>query len=205
METKDKILLVDDEPFNLEIYTELFSESGYETLAASNSEETFEILEKNQPDLVLLDIVLHNESGLDILKRIKEDSKYQFMYVVMITGALTSSEHQAAGLENGADGYIARPIDNRELIARIEAFLRHKRTMDSLRKSEARFRTIIDKNPDAILIVDKKGDISFANPSAEDLFKLTIDDLMSRIFGYPIVKGEHTEINIVRQETVDHG
>ncbi len=197
---KDKILLVDDEPFNLEIYSEMFSDVGYEVFTASNSGETFEILKKNEPDLLLLDIVLHNESGLDILERIKTDKLHPFMFIVMITGAFTSSQQQAAGLEQGADGYIIRPIDNRELIARVEAFMRHKRTLDSLRRSESRFRKIIARNPDAILVVGTDGKISFANPSAEDMFKLTIDELLSRVFGYPIIQGEHTEINIVRQD-----
>ncbi len=197
---KDKILLVDDEPFNLGIYSEIFSDLGYEVFTASNSHETFEILKKNEPDLLLLDIILHNELGLDILKKIKTDNQHPYMYIVMITGAFTSSQQQAAALEQGADGYIVRPIDDRELIARVEAFMRHKRTLDSLRKSESRLRKIIARNPDAILVVDTDGKISFANPSAEDMFKLTIDELLSRVFGYPVIQGEHTEINIVRQD-----
>lgn len=203
MATKGKILIVDDEIFNREIYSELFTEEGYGVSVASNSTETFEAIDKKQPDIVLLDIVLHNESGLDILSKLKTHEEYKYIYVVLITGALTSSEHTALGLEKGADGYLTRPIDNREILARMEAYLRHKRTMDDLRKSEAQLKKIIDKNPDAILIVDKEGKISFANNSAEEMFKVTLDDLFSRVFGYPVVKGEHTEINIVRQDSQD--
>ncbi len=112
---------------------------------------------------------------------------------------MKSSDDQASGLELGADGHITRPIEKRELLARIEAFMRHKRTIDSLVKSEARLRSIIERNPDAILVVDKDGIIRFTNPASEALFKLTMDDLSNRVFGYPIVKGEHSEIEILRQ------
>ena len=120
--------------------------------------------------------------------------------MVLITAQFKSSDDQATGLELGADGYITRPIEKRELVARIDAFMRHKRTINDLRKSEARFQRIIDKNPDALLIVDKHGQVRFANLAAKNLFKLTIDDLLDRAFGYPIIKGEYTEIDIVRHD-----
>jgi signal transduction histidine kinase len=200
METKGKILLVDDESLNLEIYSELLVNYGYEVYTASNSQETFNQLEKNQPDLILLDIVLRSESGLDILEKIKTENNYPYIYIVMITGALTSSDDQALGLEKGADGYLLRAIENRELLARIDAFMRHKRSLDKIRKNRTQLLRIIEKSPDAILVVDKKGTVSFANTAAEHMFKLTLDQLMSYVFGFPIVKGEHTEINILRQD-----
>ncbi len=200
MSTKEKILIVDDEQDNLTLYEKLFSRHGYQVLTAQTGKETFDLLGHDQPDLILLDIMLGNESGLDILKKIKTEPDYSHIFVVMITGMLKSPDDKATGLELGADGYITRPVEKRELTARIEAFLRHKRTNDSLRESEQRFRHMIEHNPDAILIVDKDGTIRFVNPAAEKLFHLSADNVLEREFGHPVISGEHTEINIVRHD-----
>ncbi len=198
MTYRPKIILADDEPLNRELYSKVFTDAGYEYYSASNGAETLQLIREKNPDLLLLDIMLQNESGLDILKQIKQNPVYQYIIIVMITSRLTSSEDQSYGLEIGADGYITKPVKNRELLARIDAFLRHKQLTDQLRKSEERFRKIIERNPDAILIIDKDGMVKFANPAAENLFQITMNDLLCRTFGYPLIKGEHTEINIVR-------
>ncbi len=200
MSKKGKIVLVDDEIVNLEYNSTVLEEHGYEIKTAQNSKETFELLKNYPADILILDIVLKNESGLDILKKLRSDNQYEHLVIVMITGQLKSSDEQANGLELGANGYITRPVQKREFLARIDAFMRHKETVEALRKSEERFRKIIDRNPDAILIVEQDGKIKFANSAAEDLFKLSMDILLKRIFGYPMVIGEHTEINIVRKE-----
>lgn len=199
MKNLPKLLLVDDDPIKLELYSDIFTAEGYEVCTAANEAGVFACLERHLPDLVLLDIMLQGESGLDILKKIKENDAYRYMYVVLITSHLISSEHQARGLELGADGYMTRPIEKRELLARVQAFIRHKHDIDALRKSEAMFKKIIQRNPDAMLVVDGEGYIRFANPASEELFRLTMDDLLSRIFGYPVIKGEHTEIQIMRK------
>jgi signal transduction histidine kinase len=195
-----KLLIVDDEQVNRDIYNKLFTKAGYSVSLASNSAEAYQNISTNPPDIILLDVMLGNESGFDVLKMIKADEKNNYMYVVMISSQLKSSDDKVEGLTLGADGYVTRPVESRELIARIDAFMRHKLTIESLRKSEARFKKIIEKNPDAMLVINDQGVIEFANPAAQDLFQLTIDKLLSRVFGYPVIKGEHTEINIIRQD-----
>jgi two-component system cell cycle sensor histidine kinase/response regulator CckA len=196
-EPKGNILIVDDDANNRFIYERLFTNAEYAVTTAENKTQTFDQIENFKPDLILLDIVLGTENGIDILKELRDQFDLTFVYIVMITGKMKSSQDQAIGLELGADGYITRPIGNRELLARIESFMRHKRTVEALRKSEARFRKIIEKNPDAMLIVDKDGNIRFANPASEQLFMLTADELLNMSFGYPIIKDEHSEIQIV--------
>ncbi|MCF8306855.1 MAG: response regulator [Ignavibacteriales bacterium] len=197
----NKILIVDDETHHLNIYAKVFRESGYVTLGVADLKTAFGALDEFQPDLVLLDIVLGNESGFDLLKLIKSNEKYKSVYVVIITGIKSSADDQAAGLEMGADGFLVRPLAIRELVIRIDAFFRQKRTAEKLRKSEASFRKLIEKNPDAMLIVNSDGKIIFANPAAADLFKAEIDELQNKLFGYPIVHGERTEINLVRHDS----
>ena len=72
MNNQEHILLVDNEKLNRETYSKIFIKAGFRVTAASNSKETFETLNKELPDLILLDITLDNESGLDILKKNKK-------------------------------------------------------------------------------------------------------------------------------------
>ncbi|MFW6365604.1 MAG: PAS domain S-box protein [Spirochaetota bacterium] len=199
------IVYTDDDPLNLKIYKKMFSEAGYDIYTAQNSTETYRLIDETQPDILLLDIQLSGESGLDILNEIKHVRGEEFLFVVLITSYHTSTDDQANGLELGADGFITKPIEKRELLARMLAFMRHRKALGSLRRSELRFRTIIDRNPDAILIVDGMGRIRFANPASERMFQISLDELLCRTFGYPVVVGEHTEIGIVhnsKEETV---
>lgn len=199
MDVKGSILYVDDETDNLEYFSHILQDDGFKVKTVNNSEEAYQQLGREQPDILLLDIGLQNESGFDILKKVKSDNQFAYMPVVMITGMYRASEDQSLGLELGADGYLTRPIHKREFLARINAFMRHKKTVAALEKSEHRFRRIIEKNPDAMLIVEKDGQIKFANKAAENLFQLAADVLLQRMFGYPLVAGEHAEVNIVRK------
>ena len=131
----DVILLVDDEEMTLKATAKVISNAGYNLKTAKSISEALDVLETLRPDIILLDVFLHNESGFDLLETLKENERYKSIFVVMITGQKVTSEDQAKGLELGADGYLNRQIDSRELVARIEAFLRHKRTIDELNKA----------------------------------------------------------------------
>ncbi len=199
MKRKGSILIVDDEAEHITFYRKLLSDDGFDVKSAINSSEAYKWMENTTFDIILLDIVLRNESGFDILKKVKDDARFDLTMVIMISGALISSEQQAKGLELGADGYITRPLGAREFLARMNAFMRHIKTLAALKKSEERFQKIINKNPDAIMIVEPSGQIKFANPAAEKLFELSMDVLLQHLFGYPLVVGENAEINIVRK------
>ncbi len=191
------LLIVDDEPLNRDTHGKIFTDAGYAVDATSTVSEALESLERRPPDIVLLDVSLGNESGYDLLDRIKSDQRYRDVYVVMITGYRTSPDDQSDGLERGADGFLTRPIDSRELVARVDAFVRHKVALDSLRKSEEQFRRIVERNPDAMLVIDESGVIRFANPAASELFQMANDELVDHPFGYPVVAGDYAEVQIV--------
>jgi len=195
----EKILFVDDEQQNRMVYNRIFAEAGYEVVTARNSSEAFDLLQSSRPDLLLVDANLGNESGFDILKTARKDPVYRFLYIVIISAIRTTSDDQSFGLESGADGYIVRPIEKRELLARIEAFMRHKRTVNKLIASELILKKIINHNPDSILIVDNDARINFANPSAESMFGRSEDELKQWPFGLPVIRKDFAEINIVKR------
>lgn len=194
------ILVVDDDPTQLRIHEEVFSRAGYQVWVANGREQTFAVLASQPVDLVLLDVILGSEDGRDILQEIKKNPDYQNVFVVLVSATIMASVDQSQALELGADGYLTRPIPRRELLARIKAFLRYKRTLDFLQTSQANLHRIIDRNPDAILVVDSEGEIRFANPAAQKLFQKEIVDLKQAYFGYPIVVGEYIDIEIVNEQ-----
>lgn len=137
------VLVVDDYAGNLFLSTTLLKSAGYESLEATTGEECLKILETLHPDLVLLDVMLPDMSGIDICRQIKNDRDLRHIFVILISGIQISSEHQADGLDVGADGYITRPISNKEFLARVQAGERIKRAEDALREKERQQQELI--------------------------------------------------------------
>jgi PAS domain S-box-containing protein len=198
---RGKILIVDDEEHLLLIYKKLLSSAGYDVITAANGAEAVEMAKKHQPQLVLLDIVLPDISGIEVLKILKKQPETKGCFVVLITSKLVSPEEQSEGLETGADGYLPKPLHNRELVARVNSFMRHKTAIDNLTYSEERFRKIVQKNADGIIIIDADGIIRFANPEAEKMFGKTKGELAGNNFGHPVIWDESTEVNITRKNS----
>ena len=131
---QDRILVVDDDPDVLNVNLAVLQEAGFSATGAATAEECLAAVDREQPDLVLLDINLPDVSGLELCRRLKTNAETSGIAIVHLSGDRVSSEEQAAGLETGADGYIARPISNNELIARVKSILRLKRTEAELRQ-----------------------------------------------------------------------
>lgn len=91
--------------------------AGYEALEAVNGADCLRLAAERKPDLILLDAVLPDIDGRDLCRRIKSDPETAAIYVVRLASIRTESDCQTDGLEHGADGCIARPIPNRELLA----------------------------------------------------------------------------------------
>lgn len=192
-----KLFIVDDDTKILKVYKILFEREGYEVSNATNSEELNLLIEKDIPDIILLDANLPGKNGFEILKEIKNNEKYKDIQVVMISSISRDKENLAEGFKKGADGYIVRPVNDVELISRMDAVVKHKKTLDELRRSEAKLRKIINLNPDPILIINREGKIIFANQSAEKILGKRKDELIGADFGFPLAGKDKAEIDIM--------
>jgi DNA-binding response OmpR family regulator len=119
-----KILIVDDDPDVRSATSRVAEKAGYSVLEAATGEDALKTARKEKPDIILLDVVLPDVSGTDLCRQIKADDYFKGTFIIMTSGFKTSSGEQAQGLDDGADGYIARPVSNRELTARINAMVR---------------------------------------------------------------------------------
>jgi len=118
------LLLVDDEPINLEILTELLEDQGYQCVSAATGEEAWNIIEgdKSKFDAVLLDRMMPGVDGLDVLKRMKADSSLKHLPVIMQTAKAANSDIQE-GLQAGAYYYLTKPFDRKHLLAIVNTAL----------------------------------------------------------------------------------
>ena len=197
MKNKDdaKILVVDDQIHALKGVSRIMRGAGYETFEASNGTDCLKIALEHKPDLILLDVVLPDIDGREVCRRIKSDPKTADIHVVLLSSIHIESDSQAEGLEHGADGYVARPIPNRELLARVQAILRLKYAESRLRESEELFRSMFENHYAVMLLIEPKGGkIVNANHAAEQFYGYTVSQLCSMYIG---------EINILPPEEVE--
>jgi len=160
---KTRILIVDDDPAALFATARVIRQAGFDVIQADSGGACLERVAETLPALVLLDVELPDIDGLEVCRRIKANPDLADVFVVLLSGRRIQSDAQAEGLALGADGYIARPIDNRELVERVKALLRLRAVQHALRASETRLRTIVTSMPVLLLALDERGDIVFAN------------------------------------------
>jgi DNA-binding response OmpR family regulator len=133
-EPKSKVLIVDDEPMNVELL-QAYLGSEYDTVSASNGTEALEKVNEEKPDIVLLDIMMPEMNGYEVCKIIKTSEVTKFLPVVMVT-ALSNREDRIKGVEVGADDFLIKPVDKVELTARIRSLLRIKHLHSSLQQEK---------------------------------------------------------------------
>ncbi|MEW5976087.1 MAG: hybrid sensor histidine kinase/response regulator [Acidobacteriota bacterium] len=127
---KQKILIVDDNPKNRAICQEIF-EDEYELLQAEDGAEALERIQHDQPDAVLLDVMMPGMNGYEVCHRIKSEPHTSHIPVIIVS-AKGQTDEIIEGFESMADDYIVKPFVNSELKARVRATLRLKRTQDEL-------------------------------------------------------------------------
>ena len=131
MRTPPWILVADDSVENREILSARLAANGYHVLTASDGEQALAVARAEQPDLILLDVMMPKVNGLDVCRRLKADPSLPFMPVVLVT-ARGDTQDIVAGLEAGADEYLTKPVDQTALLARVKAALRIKSLQDTV-------------------------------------------------------------------------
>jgi len=145
------ILIVDDERICLELLKRTLADSNYIISTASNGEEALKMVEKNRPDLVLLDIQMPEMDGLEVCKRLKANPITSGISVLFITATRTSPEDQASGLNLGAVDYITKPFDPKVVAARVKNYITLKRYQTHLEQLVAQKTQELEKTQEHIL------------------------------------------------------
>jgi diguanylate cyclase (GGDEF)-like protein len=128
-----RILLVDDEPHNLLLLERLLAPLGHELIRAEDGRSAIAALVEHKPDLVVLDLVMPGLDGLDVLAYVRTNMGDEHIAVIILT-AHSEREHRMRGLEAGADDFIEKPADGRNLRVRVSTQLQLKESRDALRR-----------------------------------------------------------------------
>jgi PAS domain S-box-containing protein len=174
---KSTILLVDDNPTNLQLLFATLRGLGHKLLVAKSGEDAINVANWARPDLILLDILMDGIDGFETCRRLKADPATHDIAIIFLS-ALDDTDDKIKGLSLGAVDYIAKPFQAEEVIARVETHLTIARLRSELaernRQLEAANQPILDAVGDGIYGLDVEGRITFANPAA------------TRLTGYPV-------------------
>ena len=117
-----KILVVDDNPTNLKLFSDLLQFEGHEMLKAADAETAQIVLAGTLPEMILMDIALPGMDGLTLTRKLKADARTRHIRIVALTAFAMKGDEEKA-IEAGCDGYISKPIDTRALGARVAEWL----------------------------------------------------------------------------------
>ena len=199
-----KVLLIEDNPGDARLIKEMLNDSdnfNFELKCVDRLSAGLECLNKRNINLILLDIFLPDSSGLNTIERII--AKSAGIPVVIITG-IEDETLAIESLKKGIQDYLIKGrMNSVSLIRCLNYALERHRLVSELEKyneelsaSELRLREVIEKNSDAIVIVNSDGIINFVNPTAESLFRRKSLELIGEQFGFPIVTGNPAEVEI---------
>jgi serine phosphatase RsbU (regulator of sigma subunit) len=139
MRTPPLILIVDDNPANVDILQARLAANNYEIITASDGEAGLAMARDHRPDLILLDIMMPKMDGLEVCRHLRADSSLPFMPIIMVT-AKADSKDVVAGLEAGGDEYLTKPVDHAALVARVKSMLRIKSLHDTVLEQSAQLQ-----------------------------------------------------------------
>ncbi len=140
METRKKILIVDDEQINVEFFDLMLSKLGFIVEKAANGRDCLEKVKEFSPDLIMLDNIMPKMSGWEVTRILKNDPEYAEWHDVPIVmfSAMDDVKDKIEGFELGVDDYITKPFNFSEVLARIRSVLRNHELIDQLKKRESR-------------------------------------------------------------------
>jgi putative two-component system response regulator len=125
MEATQTILIVDDQPQNIELLDAFLAPQGYEIVKAASGEEALVKLSSNKIDLILLDVMMPGMNGFEVAQRIRQNDKTRLLPIILVT-ALKETEDRVKGIEAGCDDFITKPVDKIELLARVKSLVKVK-------------------------------------------------------------------------------
>ena len=184
-----KILIVEDEPDIRDTLNYNFDKEGFKVLSSPNGKSAIKLLEKHDPDIVILDLMLPDISGLDLCRQIKNDKKLSNTSIIMLT-AKSEEVDRIVGFELGADDYVTKPFSVRELILRVKVLMKKHTSSEDTDKSIT--LGSIHMNLDAHEVQINKEDITLTALEFKLLKHLllrkgrvqTRDQLLGDVWGY---------------------
>jgi two-component system alkaline phosphatase synthesis response regulator PhoP len=195
--SKQKILLVDDEPDILEMIGFNLEREGFEVFTAPNGRKALDLARAHTPDLILLDVMMPEMDGMETCRELRDDARLKNTIIAFLT-ARNEDYSQIAGFDAGADDYISKPIKPRVLVSRVKALLRRGVPAVAEQPKRDLAGIVIDKER---YVVYKDGvELSLPKKEFELLALLasqpgrvfTRENILSSVWGNDVIVGDRT-------------
>ncbi|MFA5847677.1 MAG: diguanylate cyclase [Thermodesulfovibrionales bacterium] len=180
MKEKPVILVVDDQPKNIELLEAHLLPKGYEILKAEDGEEAMKMIGENSVDLVLLDIMMPKMDGFEVCRRIKGDERLRNIPVIMIT-ALKEFEDWVKAIEAGCDEFISKPFDRHELTVRVKSLLRIKSLHDEVDEAREYAESIINTVRESLIALDQDLRVVTVSRAFYEFFKVKPEETVGQL------------------------
>jgi two-component system alkaline phosphatase synthesis response regulator PhoP len=189
------ILIVDDEEDIRVLLTYNLEKEGFKVSAVSNGKECLDFIEKQKPQLILLDVMMPQLDGIEVCERIKADPQNQDILICFLT-ARNEDYSQIAGLDAGADDYIAKPIKSKVLLSRIQAMLRRGNVQKPQVQSSPKFhinreKYLLEMDGQEIHLPRKEFEL-LALLASRPNFVFKRDQILEKVWGTDIIVGDRT-------------
>ena len=207
METHSlKVLIADDEPDILEILKYNLENEGYVVFTAKNGDEAIEKAKRNQPDLIVLDIMMPGKNGVEVCEILRRQPAFKETLIIFLT-AINDEATQIKGLKTGADDYISKPISPKIFLSKVNSIFRR------LNKSDANIISIngLIIDPEKFIVQFNGKDISLAKKEFNLLYLLATkpgrvfvrNEILNQVWGADVIVGDRTidvHIRKIRQK-----
>jgi len=167
------ILLVEDQPEHARFTKVYLQRKGYQVVTTPSAPRAVKLAKQNDFDLILMDVMLPDGSGIEVCDKIRQDSRLKNVPIMMVTsrGDLTD---KIKSFDVGADDYIVKPFQLEELLARVELMIRTK----ELRESEERYRDLVENLQDMVFMTEKDGIIRGINVKTEKILSRKREEIL---------------------------
>ena len=187
------ILVVDDNPMNVDILQTRLTAHGYAVITASDGEQALATARAQHPDLILLDVMMPKVDGVTVCRELKADTNLPFVPIIMVT-AKSDSQDIVAGLEAGAEEYLTKPLDHAALMARVKSMLRIKELHDEVQAQSAQLaewnQTLEQRVRDQLEDLERIGRL-------KRFFSPQLCDLIVSKGGEQLLQSHRSEISVV--------
>jgi two-component system alkaline phosphatase synthesis response regulator PhoP len=187
-----RILVVDDDKSIIRVVRGYLEQAGYQVLTATDGETALHMLRSERPDLVILDLLMPRRDGWEVTRIVRADKTLAATPIIMLTARVEDTD-KIVGLELGADDYITKPFNAREVLARVNALLRRTR-LDQLASAAPRVLVVgglrLDLDKHTLSVDDRPVELTRTEFSLLTAFMenpdytLTRDDLLEKAMGY---------------------
>lgn len=207
MESKGrKVLIADDEPDILEILKYNLEKEGYAVVTAKDGDEALDKSRLNQPDLIVLDMMMPKKSGMEVCELLRAQSQFRDTLIMFLT-ALSDETTQLKGFDTGADDYVSKPISPSVFVSKVNALLRRVKPAEN-KNIQIGALTI---DPERFVVVFEGKEIMLAKKEFELLYYLASkpgrvflrNEILSQVWGNDVIVGDRTidvHIRKIRQK-----